>query len=136
MAGGEAFDAIETTLKDGWSTTPLVFENEFYEPPDTPAPFVYVEVFGDVFSQASIGAAPQSANLWREAGTLFLHVMVAAGTGTGLSRQYAAELVALFAGQEIDGVRFGDASIGAGEPGQDFANYFAMTATIMWERDE
>ena len=64
-----------------------------------------------------------------------MHVMVPQGTGSGIARGYAGDLLELFRGQEIDGVRFRDASIGEGDPGRDFPNYWAMTAMIDWERD-
>lgn len=136
MSSNEAFSVVETTLRSGWTVTPLVFENESYELPDAPEHFVYVEMFGDFFNQASIGAEPQSANLWREGGMVYLHVMTKDGIGSSLARQYAKQLVGLFRGQDIDGVDFLNASIGSGDPARKFPNYFAMTATIEWERDE
>lgn len=135
MSSPEAFIVISAVLS-AWTTTPVVFENVDYQLPDEPSNFVFVEVYGDFFDQASIGAEPRSSNLWREGGQLYLHVMTRNGTGTDAARQIAKDLVNLFRGQDIDGVTFRDASIGAGEPGRDFANYFAMTATVNWERDE
>lgn len=136
MAGDEAFTAVRETLAAGWTLTDTVYENEDYTPRDDPRHFVFVEVYGDLFAQASLGAEPQADNLWREAGMVYMHVMTLNGIGSSTARQYARQLVGLFKGQEIDGVRFRDASIGAGEPGRDFGNYFAMTATVAWERDE
>jgi hypothetical protein len=132
----EAFALIETTLRGNWTLTPLVFENEGFELPDQPAHFVYVEVWGESYRQESLGAETRDANLWRESGQLMMHVMVPDGIGTSLARQYAKQLVGLFRGQDIDETTFRDASIGAGEAGRDFGNYWALTAAVNWERDE
>ncbi|EHK56902.1 hypothetical protein [Allomesorhizobium alhagi] len=136
MSSPEAFETIEQRLRAQWTETPLVFENEDYPLPDVPAHFVYVEVYGDFFDQASIGAEPRTDNLWREVGQLYLHVMTPNGIGSGTARQLARQLVDLFRGEDIGSVTFREASIGAGEPGREFGNYYAMTATITWQRDE
>lgn len=135
MSSKAVYDTIHNTIDAGWAITPKVFENENYQTSNTPAAFVYVEIFGAFYDQASIGAEPVTANRWREGGVLKMHVMTPSGTGSGIARGYAGELLELFRGQEIDGVRFRDASIGEGEPGRDFPNYWAMTAMIDWERD-
>jgi len=136
MSSPEAFDTIHDNLVAQWTTTPLVFENQPFPLPATPAPWVMVEVFGDFFDQISIGAAPVLSNLWREEGQLLMHVMTPGNTGTGLARTYAKQLVDLFRGQEISGVRFRDASIGHSTPGKHDGSYYRMTATINWQRDE
>lgn len=136
MSSPEAFTVVETTLRSNWLTTPILFENEDVRLPGSPAHYVYVEVFGDFYDQASLGAEPRTANLWRETGQVYLHVMTLNGIGSGLARLYAKQLVELFRGTDISGVEFLGGSIGAGDPGREDANYFAMTATIQWQRDE
>lgn len=137
MASAAAFDVVHDRLVAEWTATPLVFENDDYQAPDAPEPFVYVEVFGDFFDQASIGARTQADNLWREGGQVYLHVMTEKGVGSRAARVLAKQLADLFRGQEISGVRFRNASIGAGDPARFPAgSYFAMTATIEFERDE
>lgn len=136
MSSPEAFDAIETLAKAVWTATPIVFENDDWPLPGTPAAFLFVEVFGDFFGQESIGAENQRANLWREAGQVHAHVLVPRGRGSRNARLLARQFIDLFRGETISGVVFRDASIGAGEPGAKDGNYFRMTATIDWERDE
>ncbi|CAH2399230.1 hypothetical protein [Mesorhizobium ventifaucium] len=137
MASPEAFDVVVQQIADQWGgLTDVVFENDPYELPDTPTEFVYVEVFGDFFDQVSIGAELRDENLWREAGQIYLHVMTPNSTGSRRARVLAKQLVGMFRGQDIDSVTFRDASIGAGDPGRTFANYYAMTATVNFERDE
>jgi hypothetical protein len=137
MASPEAFDVVVQQIGDLWGgLTDVVFENDPYDLPDTPKEFVYVEIYGDFFGQISLGVEPREDNLWREAGQVYFHVMTPNGTGSRAARDLAKKLVGLFRGQDIGGVTFRDASIGAGDPGRTFANYYAMTATQNFERDE
>jgi len=136
MATVETFDAIHDYLVASWTTTPIAFENDGFEVPTDPEHWLLVEVFGDLFEQASIGAEEQRANLWREAGQFYVHVMAPRGQGTRTARLYGKQIADLFRGQEIAGVTFRDASIGAGEPGAADGSYFRMTVTIDWLRDE
>ena len=137
MASAEVYDVIEQRLTDQWSATPVVFENRSWPLADAPAAFVYVEVFGDYFDQESIGGGEGlSANLWREGGQLLMHVMVPNDTGTSAARGFAKQLVDLFRGQDIDGVVFRNAAIGAGDPGKEDGNYYRMTASVTWQRDQ
>ncbi|MER9471089.1 hypothetical protein [Mesorhizobium sp. M0520] len=136
MASPEAFDVVEQQIADLWNVTPVVFENDDYQLPDVPGEFVYVEIYGDFYDQISLGAERREDNLWREGGQVYLHVMTPNGTGSRRARVLAKQLIGLFRGQDIDAVTFRDASIGAGDPGRAFANYYAMTATVNFERDE
>jgi hypothetical protein len=131
MASLTAFDAFATRLAD-WTTTPVVFENEFYELPDEPAAFIYVEVFGDAYDQETTGAPGE--NMWQENGVTYLHVMVPSGRGSRLGRDYANQLLYLFREQPISTLFMPEMSIGAGDPGRDFPNYWAMTTTVFWRR--
>lgn len=136
MATPQTFEPIEDFLRSQWTVTPLVFENEDFDLADEPEALVFVEVFGDLMDQASIGAETVEANRWRENGQLSLHVLVPRGGGTRHARQLSRKLYDLFRGQEIGAIRFGTASIGAGEPGEMDGNYYRMTVTIDVERDE
>jgi hypothetical protein len=145
MSSLTTYDTVEQYLSAQWpgacsaaslDVTPLVYENMPDELPDDPSHFVHVEIFGDFFDQASLGAEARDGNLWREIGQVYLHVMTRNGIGTRLARQYAGLLLDLFRGMEIGTVIFREASLGAGEAGKYKANYYAMTATINWQRDE
>ncbi|RWQ56565.1 MAG: hypothetical protein EOS82_03465 [Mesorhizobium sp.] len=137
MASPEAFDVVVERIADQWGgLTDVVFENDDYQLPDTATEFVYVEIFGGFFDQISLGAELREDNLWREAGQVSFHVMTPNNSGSRRARDLAKQLVNLFRGQDIDTVTFRDASIGAGDPGRKFANYYAMTATVNFERDE
>lgn len=140
MASLIAFDAIESYLRQKWSgdmqrVEPLVFENEnFIQDGST---WIYVEIFGNLYDQESIGAETITGNLWREEGLLSLHVMMPRGQGSRLGRQVAYDLAQLFRGVELPGnLRFMTQSIGAGEPGDEDGNYNRMSLVIDWQRDE
>lgn len=132
MASPTAFAAFHDTLVAEWEDTPLVFENEHYDLPNTPAPFLYVEIVGDEMNQDTIGAP--GANMWLETGFTYIHVMVPSGAGTAAARGYANAALNLFREQAIGGLNMPQMSIGAGEPGKDFPGYWALTATIIWDR--
>jgi hypothetical protein len=132
MSSPEAYDDISGRLTAGWTATPLVFENDPYTLPATPAPFLYVEIFGDDFDQVEVGERGQ--NMWEERGIAYLHVMVPNDTGSGEARTYAKQALNLFREQQIGSIRTVKMSIGQGQPGRSFANYWAMTTTLWWAR--
>lgn len=132
MASPEAFDAIHDHLAFAWEETVLLFENDTLLSPDSQTPFVYVEIVGDILEQDTFGAPGQ--NEWIEAGAAYLHVMVPDGTGSREARAIGGRLVALFREVPIGTMHFNTMSIGSGEPGRSFPNYFAMTVTIGWDR--
>lgn len=134
MSSASAFEGLEDYLKAEWTDTPIVFENEKFPLAADPAAFVFVEIFGDFFAQASIG--DPGNNLWREEGQLMAHVLVPRNTGTRDARRHAENLAAFFQEVELaDGIRFDAMAIGAGEPGKSDGNYFRMTLTVDWSRD-
>lgn len=133
MASPQTFDAFKARLDDAWSATPLVYENEFaQELIESGAPFVYVEIYGDSYDQETIGAP--GANQFVEDGATYLHVMIRSGEGSRQARIWANSLLYLFREQPIGDLFMPEMSIGTGEPGADFPNYWAMTATIRWYR--
>ncbi|NTG20006.1 hypothetical protein G6L00_06060 [Agrobacterium rhizogenes] len=135
MSTPEAYDTIHDYLVPAWSGPALAFENDGFKLPATPTHWILVEIFGDIYEQASIGAETVKANLWREEGQIEAHVMAPRGSGTREARQYARQFVDLFRGQEIGDIVFETISIGAGNAGDATGAYFRMTATIDWRRD-
>lgn len=136
MSSPQAFSPIEAYLKAEWTATPIAFENDGFKPPKQPGAFVLVEIFGVMFDQETIGANEQVENLWREDGSLYLHVCVPRGTGSLQARTFSRQLADLFRGQDFAGIRFRQISIGSAEVGDEDGNYYRMTVTVDWERDE
>lgn len=134
MSSVASYDAFHARLTAGWSDTDLVFENESYRLPKSPKAFVYIEIVGADYPQESIGAP--GANLFRESGVTYLHVMVPDDTGSRVARGHADALTALFREKDTDGVKIDDMAIGSGDPGRSFANYWALTVTLWWHRHE
>jgi len=133
MASVDVYDVIEQRCRSLLLSVQFVFENEEFSLPDTPAAFVYCEIFGDIFAEISIGSPGQ--NLQRESGQFLAHVTTPNGTGSRAARVLAKQIINLFFAQESGGVQFKDASLGSGDPGREFGNYYALTASIAWERD-
>jgi hypothetical protein len=134
MSTAITFTALEDYLRAEWTATPIVFENETSPIADDPAAFVFVEIFGDYLAQETFGAPGE--NLWREEGEIRAHVLVPNGTGTRVARGYASDLADFFKEVEVSGIHFRQMSIGAGEPGRDDGNYYRMTLSIDWSRDQ
>ncbi|MFB2562430.1 hypothetical protein [Rhizobium sp. IMFF44] len=127
-----AFDDFHAYLTASWAETDLVFENEEYELPDIPTEFVYVEFVSDGSSQDTIG--DPGANEWLGGFGIYLHVMTPSGAGSQRARQIGERLALLFREQPLGAMWFRSISIGAGEPGRTFGNYFAMTVSISGDR--
>ena len=136
MASDEIAAAIQDYLTTSWTSCPLAYENDGYEPPDN-TPWAYVEFMGTAWVQDTIGAGPIRDNRFTEEGLVMLHVFVPKGTGSNLIRQYARQLADLFRGAELlaGTLWFKNASIGAGNPGSEDGKWWRMTATIEFERN-
>jgi hypothetical protein len=141
MSSDAVYSAIRAYLEPAWTATPLAWENENFEMPvdgvGNRLPWVAVEITGNLYSQASIGAGSASANLWREEGLLWLHVFVPSGSGSLVARQYARQLADLFRGLSLSAgtLRFRDASIGRGQPGNEDGTVWGLSVSIDWQHD-
>lgn len=135
MSSYSVFTAFRDRLQE-WDATPVIYENETYEVPvgvnGERLPFVFVEIFGGTMQQVSVGAP--GANSWVEVGVAFLHVMVPANSGSATAREHATALAHLFRERPMGEIFVRDLSFGAGEPGQDFPNYWSMAVRATWER--
>lgn len=120
-----------------WDTSiaKLVYENETDGPPaGDPAPWVLVVMTSNFYGQESMGEDEQADNRWDEEGQIWLHVFVPRGTGAREARRIARGLVKLFRGQNSllgGALEFLDASI-TGEPSNENANYYGMSASVEW----
>jgi hypothetical protein len=135
MSSDTVYSAVRDFLTDNWTATAIAWENEPFEKPEPPAPWIMVEVSGDAYDQASIGAGSPSANRWREEGMVWCHVFAPAGSGSLTARQHAAALADLFRGLELPGdIEFRRLSIGLGEPGDEDGNWWRISLSAEWIR--
>jgi hypothetical protein len=143
MSSDAVYDAVKTYLTANWTATPLLFDNELADtagavPTDDPGTaFVQVEMAGDFYGAASIGAGDDAANLYRGEGTLFLSVLVPAGTGSRVARQHAKALVDLFRGVELAAgtIRFRGATIAPGQKAALDGNWYELPASVDYQAD-
>lgn len=138
MATDYVYDAIRAHFEQNWSGTGLdrlYWENEA-QPPGSD-PIVAIEMRGNYYGQESIGQDVQADNRWDEEGVIFVHCLVAQGTGAQQSRRLARQVAEMFRGALLlgDSLEFRDASIGAGDSLDRMeGNWWGVTVTIDWRR--
>jgi hypothetical protein len=143
MAADTVYDAIKAylaastaSLADpvGGSVPTIRYENEKFDKPEPPSPFVAMAVSSTVYGQQSIGASIQADNRWDEKGTLWLFVMVPTGYGASRARGLAKQCCDLFRGKTLLGgnLEFMDAFIGRGAEAQEAGNWFELPVGIDW----
>jgi hypothetical protein len=138
----DVFDAIKAHVDADWDSglAPIYFENDLEGAPPGDVVF-WVEVVLDtaLYGQATIGGGDDSGqNRWDETGTLWFHVMGPRGVGSREARRIAKALANLFRGARLldDQLLFGNADMGAGDPGAKNGNYYLLSVSIDWERTE
>lgn len=134
MSTATAYSAIKAFLDANFTAAPLVYENTDTPQADTPVAFVFVEISGNSYRQASTGGG-LTDNLFRENGLLWLHVMVPSGAGSVTARTHAETLITLLRNAELVSGKlvFMDASVGLGEPGTEDGNYWRLSVSIEWQ---
>lgn len=149
MATDAVYDAIKAFLETPANVAvladpttsvvpPFRFENEDFQAPDPPAPWIAMALTGVMYGQQSIGASLQADNRWDEQGTLWLPVFVVSGSGGSRARQLAKLLADLFRGRTLlsGSLEFMDSFIGGGGPADEDGNYFELSLAIEWRRIE
>jgi hypothetical protein len=92
--------AIELRLKNGWTTTPIKYENVAFTPTDAMQAFIELMIVNAESRQVSLG----SPALFRHPGAISINVRTRLQIGTKLGKQYADTLAALFRGKEFSGI--------------------------------
>lgn len=149
MSADAVYDAIKTYLQTAANVTvladpttgivpPFRFENERFDKPDPPAPWVAVALTGVLYGQQSIGASRQADNRWDETGHLWMPVFVEVGSGSSRPRQIAKMLADIFRGLTLvnNTLEFMDAFIGEGSPAPEEGNWYELPVVIEWRRVE
>lgn len=150
MAADAVYDAIKSYLQTAANVAVLVdpdtgvvppfrFENENFEKPNPPSPWIAVAMTGVLYGQQSLGASVQSDNRWDESGHLWLPVFTPSGSGSSRARQIAKMLANIFRGLNtlLNGsLEFRDAFIGEGAPASEDGNWYELPLVIEWRRVE
>jgi hypothetical protein len=92
-----AANLISQHLVANWTATPVVWENQNYDPVSDPAAasgFVYASM--ELLDGRQIAFGGQGGSLYRDFAGISLDVMVPKGSQIGLARQRATQLRALF----------------------------------------
>lgn len=137
MASIEARTAIRAYIEANWPEPSIerIYENEVLQTPDLVPCWIYIEIFGREYLQTSIGSGDPSKERWMEDGTVHAHVMVPIKTGAVEASRVATLFVRLLRGVKLpNNTEFGDAAIGAGDPGDERGKYWRLSATMDWER--
>lgn len=148
MAADAVYDTVKTYLQTAANVAvladavtgvvpPFRFENENFDKPNPPAPWVSMAMTGVLYGQESLGASRQSDNRWDESGHLWLPVFVEAGTGSSRARQIAKLLADIFRGLNTllsGSLEFRDAFIGEGGPAAEEGNWYELPVVIEWRR--
>jgi hypothetical protein len=134
MASPAVATAIQDYLAANFTAAHLSLENDGYKP--TNEPWVYAEIIGTAWDQASIGAGSALENSWEEMGLAMFHVYVPSGTGDAKVRALCYGLLDLFRGVTLlnESIRFYRASCGGSSPGSLDGKWWRMTASVEWER--
>jgi len=134
MATDIVYDAIRAFLELNAPSIDFRFENEDVDPPKDQL-FVNVELAGDIMEQESIGAGEPAENRWRESGTLLLHYVVPAGSGSREARKQARVVGDLFRGLElVPEIQFTTISTGFGDGGDHAGQFCVLPQSIAWFR--
>lgn len=126
---------MQDRMRAAWTTTPIAFQNEPFERPDTP--WVFFEVMSN---QSELrGAGTPGDNIWLYEGHILVHVFVPVNSGITLALSYADSIGEIFraAGFYNDGqgsiVRTGSPKTDGGGTTSDDGNWFRLTCTIPFE---
>lgn len=147
MAADAVYDTIQAYLQNAANVAvladpgtglvpPIRFENEEFDKPNPPAPWIAMAVTGVLYGQQSLGMPTQAANRWDEQGHLWLPVFVPVGTGGSRARQLAKQLADIFRGLTLlnGSLEFMGAFIGEGAPSPEEGNWFQLIVAVEWRR--
>lgn len=129
MASPEAWLDARRRLEAAALGVPIEWPNEaFTAPTEGDRLHLVVEIAGDVAQPAEM----DPAGIWLEEGTLYVHVLIAAGRGSLRPRVLAKHVVGLFRGLPAGPMLYRRASIGAGHRPEKDGEWWCLTASIDW----
>jgi hypothetical protein len=137
-----AVAAIRARLVANWTTTPIAFQNENFDPPTDPndgasLPWVFLEVLGNTSEVRTFGLP--GSHEWLYLGHILVHVFVPVNSGVESAQQYASEIGEIFRAKEFcngdpgSAVRSWSPRTDGGETSDDEGNWFRVTMTCPFE---
>jgi len=138
MSLDAAVTAVRTRAETLWPgvepSVTLAFEDDDFQAPQPPAPWVMIEVIwgggGEFLSVGSPGS-----NLARRPGHIWAHGFIPQGTGTVRAHQIASEAASMFEGADFGGLVC-QAMQPGGPAGSENGNYFGQSVSIPFNFDE
>jgi hypothetical protein len=132
MALPEALAAIKTRLTTLGPALPLIDENSNERPPD--GAWMLLEFLGS--SPRVAGIAATGSHLFREFGTVLIHVFVPRGTETATLDGHVAAISALFRTTNADGVFYdGAPRVDPNQPASEDGAFFGRTVAVDFRHD-
>jgi hypothetical protein len=122
--------AIRTRLEANFTAITVRWKNEDFILPDTPAPFVLVELIVEDHSIAGYGGG-RLANLWRTDARIEAHVFMIAGTAMATGLGYAEDICAVFRSQRVDDISYGGAEVFPGDGEIQDGNMAHVASTVI-----
>ncbi|MCP1200056.1 phage tail terminator-like protein [Notoacmeibacter sp. MSK16QG-6] len=133
MARVAAAEAFETRLAGGWSHGAIIPENADSMTPSDGAAFLYVHFPVARSEQLTFGTPGQ--NVFREEGACRMVIHVAQNSGLDAARQWASELIDLFAGAAFDGVVCRAIDGPATDNSNENGVYYQLAVAVAYEFD-
>lgn len=137
MSLGPAVTAIQSYITTNFLTAPISWENEVYPLPDTPVPFVVIEINGENNTLVTMGFPAN--NTFIHEGRICAYCFTQSGIGYAAGYALADELSVLLQRKQISAptqnqcVRTKDPVIRSGSQDQSSGNYYRTDVVIPFE---
>jgi hypothetical protein len=131
MSFAVATAAIRARMAANWATTTIAWQNDPFDKPEPPAPWVYFEVLSGGAEIESLAAT--GAHLYTYDGIIRAHVFAPRWSGAALAEQYADSIGNIFRAATFSGVQCYAPSPGGAGPGDDDGVYWRVTVMIPFE---
>ena len=128
MSSPTPYDDAKAIILAANLGVPIQWQNDgsFHEP-QPPTLWLSVDCTSHVLAPIELGGG-----VWQEEGTLYVHVMAKAGSGTDAARTLAKSVATLFRGLGPRNVVYLGGSIGAGVAEDPQGIWWVLTVTVDW----
>jgi hypothetical protein len=128
MSSPEVWADARARLEAGGLSVPFAWPNEAFTNPEPPAPWLLVEISGDLSAPLELGRD----GVWQEDGAILVHVMVPTGTGVTDGLALRKAVANLFRGLPPGPVTYHGATFDPGGPGDDTGVYHRLSLSIRY----